>query len=109
MLVALSSWHRESTNPVHLLNVEQRQAAAALNQVNLNLQTFRTLTFSYPGVLVHLEHKERIWWLEMSFFPAGGANSGPPNPYWISGATWTRKERKKKGRERKGTGENTLS
>ena len=31
------------------------------------------------ALLIHLEPMSRVWWLQLSFFPAEGANSTPPN------------------------------
>jgi len=32
------------------------------------------------ALLVYLERTERVWWLKISFYPAGQANSAPTNP-----------------------------
>jgi len=42
---------------------------------------------------------ERVWWLQISSFPAGGANSAPQNP--LAGISWATSKR---GKER-GKGE----
>jgi len=34
-------------------------------------------------ILVYLEPMEHVWWLQISFSSAGGADSAPPNPFVV--------------------------
>jgi len=67
-------------------------------------------------ILVSLEPRERVWWLQMSFPLARGANSAPPNflagfdgPLRSGTKRVKREGTDNRGEEkgRKGTGENT--
>ena len=71
-------------------------------------------------IFVHLAASpgERVWWLQMSFFPLGGANSAPPNTLaGFEGPLRGGRGKRGKGRKRErnkeemkgteGTGENT--
>ena len=72
-----------------------------LTKLDAHENAFVAADHSYKRILVYLEPRERVWWLQMLLSTAGEANGAPSNSLARKGKGGKRKGRKGiKGREK---------